>query len=83
MNSIHQWQVLSRAECSLCETMLIELANLLGDQISQVQVCDIEGNAELEHKYGQRIPVLLIDGEFVCAYKLDQHRAKMYLSQSR
>ena len=59
--------------------MLTELADLLGDQISQVQVYDIEGDVELEQKYGMRIPVLLIDDEFVCAYKLDHERVQAYL----
>ncbi len=76
----HHWQVLSRAECSLCDTMLRDLAELLGDHASQVQVCDISDNAELERKYGTRIPVLLIDGECVCTYKLDRERVQAHLT---
>lgn len=57
--------------------MLAELAELLGPEAAlQVQVVDISGNAALERKYGNRIPVLLADGEFVCAYRLDGERVK-------
>jgi hypothetical protein len=74
-----QWTVYSRADCSLCEQLLEELAELLGPAAAAVQVVDIEGDPELERKYGTRIPVLLADGEFVCAYRLDGERVRAYL----
>jgi hypothetical protein len=75
-----QWTVYSRPECSLCEQMLFELEELLGpDAMTQVGVVDISQDAELERKYGSRIPVLMADGEFVCAYRLDAVRARAQL----
>lgn len=59
--------------------MLLELCELLGEVGAQVVVRDIGGDAALESKYGQRVPVLLIDGEFVCAYRLDRQRLEAYL----
>ena len=70
-----QWTVYSRADCSLCERMLDELVELLGPD-AVVQVVDIDGDPELVRKYGTRIPVLLADGEFVCAYQLDVQRVR-------
>ena len=75
-----QWTVYSRAGCSLCEEMLAEFAPLLGPAAAQVEVVDIDGNAELEAKYGRRIPVLLADGEFVCCYRLDRERVGAILA---
>ena len=74
-----QWTVYSRADCSLCEQLQEQLAELLGPAAATVQVVDIEGDPELERKYGTRIPVLLADGEFVCAYRLDIERVRAYL----
>jgi glutaredoxin-like protein DUF836 len=75
-----QWTVYSRADCSLCEHLLDELAELLGPAAAAaVQVVDIAGDPELERKFGTRIPVLLADGEFVCAYRLDAERVRAYL----
>jgi hypothetical protein len=75
-----QWTVYSRADCSLCERMLEDLAELLGPQAAAaVQVVDIEGQPELERRYGTRIPVLTADGEFVCAYRLDPGRVRALL----
>jgi hypothetical protein len=33
---------------------------------------------ELERRYGERIPVLMADGEFVCAYRLDAGRVRAW-----
>lgn len=75
-----QWTVYTRAECGLCEEMLAELAELLGPAaLANVHVVDIESQPDLEHKYGQRVPVLLADGEFVCAYRLDARRVRVLL----
>jgi hypothetical protein len=75
-----QWTVYSRADCSLCERMLDELAELLGPQAATaVQVVDIDGQPELEGRYGARIPVLTADGEFVCAHRLDAARVRALL----
>jgi hypothetical protein len=74
-----EWRVYSRAGCCLCEQMLEELAQLLGAAATHVQVVDIGSDAELERKYGSRIPVLMADGEFVCAYHLDHQRLQYWL----
>lgn len=78
-----QWTVYSRYECSLCEQMLLDLQELLGAQaMTHVLVVDITQDPDLERKYGSRIPVLMADGEFVCAYRLDAVRARAHLEAS-
>jgi hypothetical protein len=74
-----QWLVYSRPDCSLCEQMLLDLADLLGSKANDVQVLDISGDPTLERKYGTRIPVLTIDGEFVCDYRLDRDRVREWM----
>jgi Glutaredoxin-like domain (DUF836) len=74
------WTVYSRAGCSLCEEMIAELAVLLGPLAATVRVVDIEGDPDLERRFGHRIPVLAFDDEFVCAYRLDAERARAYLA---
>lgn len=58
---------------------MVELAELLGPAAAQVNVVDITDDPELERKYGQRIPILMADGDFVCAYRLDVERVRAYL----
>jgi hypothetical protein len=76
-----QWTVLSRPDCSLCEQMLHELAEELSPaEAARVQVVDIDRDPALVRKYGQRIPVLLADDEFVCNYRLDRERVRQLAS---
>jgi len=73
-----QWTVLSRPDCSLCEQLLAELAEWVDPgEASRVVVVDIDQDPALARKYGQRIPVLLADGEFVCDYRLDAERVRL------
>lgn len=75
-----EWTVFSRPGCGLCEQMLEELASVLPPaEAARVQVVDIDTDPELTRKYGTRIPVLLVDGEFVCAYRLDRQRVAAHL----
>ena len=75
------WTVLSRSDCSLCEQLLAELAEVLSPaEAAQVSVVDVDQDPVLARKYGHRIPVLLADGEFVCDYHLDPERVRLALS---
>ncbi|HKE93762.1 MAG TPA: glutaredoxin family protein [Povalibacter sp.] len=74
------WTIYTRPACSLCEQLMVDLAGLLGPAAAAVRVVDITDDSELETRYGRRIPVLLADGEFVCAYRLDEERVRAYLT---
>lgn len=75
-----QWTIYTRPGCSLCDQMCEELgAALAPAEAAQVRVVNIDGDAELERRYATRIPVLTVDGEFVCAYKLDRERLEVWL----
>jgi ABC-type uncharacterized transport system ATPase subunit len=74
-----EWVVYSRSGCGLCEEFMINLAALLGELAATVRVIDIDGDPELTRKYADRIPVLTVDGDFVCGYRLDVARVQRYL----
>jgi predicted thioredoxin/glutaredoxin len=77
-----QWTVYSRPDCSLCEHLLEDLAQLLTpEQATCVAVIDVSQDPALERRYGLRIPVLMADGEFVCAYRLDVERVRAIVSR--
>ena len=82
MRGVSVWVVYSRQSCALCEEFLIELAAILGERAELVRVIDIDSDAELTRKYGDRIPVLTVDGDFVCAHRLDAERVSRYLKSS-
>jgi hypothetical protein len=77
---VPHWTVYVRAECGLCEQMLSQLGELLGVDSSNASVIDIDSDPALEARYGRRVPVLLADGEFVCAYQLDEGRVRSWMT---
>jgi hypothetical protein len=77
------WVVYTRPGCTLCDEFLEEFAHLLGPaEASRVALVDVDSDADLQRKYGTRIPVLTADGEFVCNYRLDPERLSAYLQDS-
>lgn len=77
-----QWVVVSRRDCGLCEEMVADLGALLGaDGAASVRVVDVDSDALLLERYGKRIPVLLADGEFVCAHRLHAERVRRLLGE--
>ena len=79
MSFVTDWVVYTRDSCSLCETFMQELAELLGPQAQHVRLIDIATDPELEARYGLKIPVLAIDGDVVCMYRIDPERVRAHL----
>jgi len=61
----------SRPGCHLCDVMLGELQPLVQEYGLKVRVVDISADPALSRRYALQIPVLVLDGEQVCQYRLD------------
>jgi glutaredoxin len=73
--------VLYHAEgCHLCERAREVLRGELGDRFEEV---DIGGDAELEARYREWLPVVEIDGERAFVYFVDPAALRRRLAQSR
>ncbi len=58
--------------CHLCDDMQRALVPWQQRFGFELRVIDITDNEELEHRFGERIPVLLHEGEEICHYFLDE-----------
>jgi hypothetical protein len=71
-DSLAALTLLTRPECGLCEEMLAELRALgLRVSLPELSVIDVDSDAELQRRYGLKIPVLLLDSVPVCSHRLD------------
>jgi glutaredoxin len=73
--------IYSRSNCHLCEValgVLEEMRNELDFQITKIL---IDGNAELEKKYGEQVPVILINNEPHDFFRVDPERFRLALSK--
>jgi hypothetical protein len=69
----HGLTLLTRAECGLCDDMLHELQALrVRHALPPLRLLDVDSDAQLQRRYGLKIPVLLLDQIPVCHGRLDQ-----------
>jgi glutaredoxin len=61
----------SRAGCHLCEVMQEELQPYMEQYRLSLQIVDIDSDDDLLRRYAVKIPVLVLDGETICQYRLD------------
>ncbi|WP_106848606.1 glutaredoxin family protein [Blastococcus sp. Marseille-P5729] len=64
--------LMSRAGCHLCEIARDDLAQILPDYGLSARVVDIDTDAELVAEYGERVPVLLLDGDEHAHFRIDE-----------
>ena len=75
--------VYGREHCHLCQDMVVMLHELQARLPFRLEVVDIDSNAELVARYGERVPVLAADGEEICHYHLDPIALDAYFARIR
>lgn len=72
-------QVYSRPGCHLCEQLVERLQPMIRGR-AEIEVLNIDAKATWSEKYATRIPVVEMDGHFVCQYHLDEDAINAALS---
>jgi glutaredoxin len=75
--------VYTRKGCHLCDEAIQTLESLQPELQFDIERRFIEGDPILEDKYGERIPVIHIDGEHHDFYRVDPERFKTSLARYR
>ena len=73
--------VYSRSNCHLCEVALEVLHQLQGEVDFTIEKLLIDGSPELEAKYGEQVPVILINGAMHDFYRVDPTRFRSSVSR--
>jgi glutaredoxin len=68
VGSIRSVRLYFAPECHLCESARRVLANVGAEIPFELEEVDITDDPELERRYRERLPVVLIDGEEVFTY---------------
>jgi len=71
--------VLSRVDCSACETAKVAVARVCDDLGVAWTSVDVDGDPELRAEYGDRIPVIMVDGAEHGDWKVDEARLRTQL----
>ena len=64
----HRLELFFAQDCHLCESARRVIAAVRADIPFELDEIDITGDPELERRYRERLPVVLIDGEEAFTY---------------
>ena len=72
--------IYSRSNCHLCDVALGVLEEFRQEFNFQIVKILIDKSPELEEKYGEQVPVIMIDGEIHDFFKLNEARFRKALT---
>ena len=70
----------TKPDCSLCDAAAEALARVRAHAPFDLEVVDIGADPYLRARYGERIPVVLVDGEPAFEYVVDERALELRLS---
>ena len=73
--------VYSRSNCHLCEVALEVISEIRKEVEFTITKIMIDGNAELEEKYGEQVPVILINNQPHDFFRVDPERFRLAISK--
>jgi len=74
--------VYSRTGCHLCDVVIDQLEEIKNERAFNLEVRLIDGNLELERKYGEQVPVTLINGQPHDYWRINPSRFRAALDQA-
>jgi glutaredoxin len=69
-------QLLTRAGCHLCETAAETLQRIGAEAGLRPEEVDVDADPELQAEYGDRVPVVLLDGREHSYFTVDVERLR-------
>jgi glutaredoxin len=76
----HHVTLLTRAECHLCEAVRQDLARICGELDVPWSEQDVDADPEVRAEYGDRVPVILIDGVEHGFWRVEEDRLRRALT---
>ena len=73
--------VYSRSNCHLCEVALEVISEIRNEFEFTITKILIDGNAGLEEKYGEQVPVILINNQQHDFFRVDPERFRLAISK--
>ena len=72
----HRVTVVTRAGCHLCQEAEQAVAALAAELGFDWDTVDVDGAADLQDRYGDRVPVLLVDGREHGYWRVEEDRLR-------
>jgi glutaredoxin len=75
-------RLLTRSGCHLCEIAAETVARIAGEVGVEADTVDVDADPELQAEYGDRVPVVLLDGREHSYFSVDVERLRRDLNAS-
>ena len=69
----------TRIDCHLCTNMRLALHAAAAGREYACHFIDVDEDPDLKRRYGDRVPVLVLNGQVVCESKFDHARVEARL----
>ncbi|MFD1152309.1 glutaredoxin family protein [Saccharothrix hoggarensis] len=76
----HHVTLMSRVDCHACEQAKADLERICGELGVPWDVQDVDADRELRAEYGDRVPVILVDGEEHGYWEVEEDRLRAALA---
>lgn len=64
-------ELMVRATCGSCERVAAQIEPVVVDAGAQLVLIDVDGDPQLATEFGDRVPVVVIDGEEFACWEVD------------
>jgi hypothetical protein len=75
--------LIGRPGCHLCESAREVVQRVAADTATGWTELSVDGDADLAQRYGELVPVVLVDGSQHCCYQVDEQRLRDALAGRR
>jgi Glutaredoxin and related proteins len=76
---VHKVTVYTRSGCGLCVTAEQDVERICGELGVEWEVVDVDTDPELRAEYGDRVPVIAIDGKEHGYWRVEEERFRAAL----
>ena len=73
-------ELMVRSTCGSCERVAGQIAPVVERQGARLVLVDVDGDDDLAAEYGDRVPVVVIDGEEFACWEVDNDDLEAELS---
>ncbi|PSP57996.1 thioredoxin family protein [Halobacteriales archaeon QH_8_67_36] len=75
--------VYTRENCHLCEEAIATIERVAEEEdvAVELELVDVDTDADLREAYGERVPYVLLDGSPAFKYRVDERRLRRKLTE--
>lgn len=74
-------ELMVRESCGSCARVAVQIQPVVDKHAASLSLVDVDGDPELAAEYGDRVPVVVIDGEEFACWEVDNQELAEELSR--